>query len=630
MKNFVLPLLTLLLFPLLAVALGPDKSASLYEHLKDVNAQWNHIEPTAEQLQPASFENDTRRIQAHLLQVEQYLRAQNTDGLNAELLAKRMHLLDVLHGYAEAAVFPKNYDYNYRIPYFIDAHNTACAVGYLIIEDGHKALAELIQHTNNNQYLMDMTYPELGAWVASSGFTAQELALIQPGYPAETPFSYLEGQVGGTNGYVNDILVVDNANTVYVAGEFTTMYGESGFSNIGMLNNGVWSDMDGGLNGEIHTMAIYGNELYVGGNFNGSISGVSSEGLMKWTGTQWESANPLGFYGIVYALQVYNGKLYIGGDFELPTGALRGYLSALDATGGLYLNDYPLGPVNAMAVFNNHLIIGGNFSTTFNAVSLSNIAAFDDTSITSIGNGIAANVNAIEIFNNRIYVGGDFYNDAQDTLFGFGYWADTAWVNESYLMRGYNNTDYDMTIKDMHTGTQNLYVAGNFMCCDAPVAYYGFGLGEYFSNGTNGGMYGVTSFNNTVNTITSYEDELLVGGLFDTVQFGSLIEAHRVVDLGGLALRNLNWNSVKDIENEVQVKVYPVPANNVVTIQLDANAVNNHPKLSIYNALGQNVSNNTLSDAQTTLDVVSWPSGVYMYQFNLSNGQTSIGRFVVE
>lgn len=629
MRNFVLSLFTLLLFPLFAVALGPDKSASLYEHLIDVNAQWKYIEPTAEQLQPASFENDTRRIQAHLFQVEQYLRAQNTDGLSTELLAKRMRLLDVLHGYAEAAVFPQNYDFNYRIPYFIDAHNTACAVGYLIIEDGHKALAELIQHTNNNQYLLDMTYPELGAWVATSGFTAQELALIQPGYLADTPFSYLGGQPGGTNGHVNDILVAGSSNTVYVAGEFTTMYGESGFSNIGMLYNGIWDDMDGGINGEIHTMAIYNNELYVGGNFSASVSGVSSEGLIKWTGTQWEPANPLGFYGKVYALQVYNGKLYIGGDYELPTGALRGYLSALDGSGGLYLHNYPMGPVHALAVHNNQLIVGGDFALSFNGDTLNNIAAFDDTSLTAVGGGINAHVRAINIFNNNIYVGGDFFESSQDTLFGFGYFDGNDWIDQSYLVRGYSPiTNFGMTIKDFIEYSGSLYVAGDFFCCDGLIAYYGYGLGRYDIYMGGSGMSGVTSFNDAVHTITVYDGELLAGGLFDTVMFGG--NGNTVGNLGGIAIRDLDWNSVDDIETETQVQVYPVPASTVLTIQLDANAISLQPKLTVYNALGQHVSANNITNLQTLIDVAQWPSGVYMYQLNLSNGQASMGRFVVE
>lgn len=633
MKGFLLPLILLLLLPFFAVAISSNKSVSLYEHLKDVNAQWNHIEPTAEQLLPTSFENDTRRIQAHLFHTEQYLRSQSTEGLNKELLAKRLHLLDVLHGYAEAAVFPQNYDFNYRIPYFIDAHNTACAVGYLIIADGHKALAEKIQHTNNYQYLLDMQYPELNAWVANSGFTAQELALIQPGYLAETPFSHLNGNTGGTNGHVNDILVVDSPETVYVAGAFTSLYNESGFGNIGMLENGVWTDLDGGLDGEIHAMAIYKNQLYVGGAFDSSFSGIYSEGIIKWTGSQWEVANTIGLYGDIHALQVFNGKLFLGGDFELPTGALRGYLTAIDDTSGSwYLPDYPMGPVNALTIKDNKLVVAGHFTTSFNSVTLANIATFDDTVLTSIGNGINANVKALNVFNNQLYIGGDFFDATQDTLFGFGYWADTVWVNESYLARGATPWNYNIAINDFGVQDGKLFVAGNFACCDGMVAYYGNGLAGYIKVGATSGMGGVTTFNDAVNTITIYNNQLLVGGVFDSVKYaGGQSGLTEVGNLGGLALNTETRTSIIERpDNEVSVLVYPVPASNLVTFQVETSVSALNPTLIVYNALGQQIGNDIISQTQTQIDVNQWPTGVYMYQLSTTAGQTSMGRFVVE
>ncbi len=633
MRKLLLPAVLLFFVPFFAFALSPGKSASLYKHLKDVNAQWNHIEPTAAQMQPVSFENDTRRIQAHLFQTEQYLRNQNTEGLSKDLLAKRLHLLDVLHGYAETAVFPQNYDFSYRIPYFIDAHNTACAVGYLIIADGHKALAEKIQRTNNYQYLLDMQYPELDAWVANSGFTAQELALIQPGYLASTPFSYLNGNDGGTNGHVNDILVTDGGNKVYVAGSFSSVGGVSDVGNIAVLENGVWTDLDGGLDGEVHAMAIYNNELYVGGAFDNSNSGIYSEAIIKWNGTAWEVANDIGIYGEVYALQVFNNKLYLGGDFELPTGALRGFLSVLgDSTNGLYMRDYPMGPVNALTVHNNKLIVGGNFTTSFNAVTLANIATFDDTTLTSIGNGINANVKALTVFNNQLYVGGDFFDDTQDTLFGFGYWADTAWVNESYLLRGPTPWDYDIVINDFGAQDSSLYVAGDFTCCDGAITYYGSGLAGYINFGAFSGMGGVSSFNDAVNTIAIYNNEILVGGLFDSVKYaGGQSGLTEIGNLGGLALNTDSATSIIERpDNEVNVLVYPVPVSNLVTFQIDVIVSELNPTLTVYNALGQQIITDVITEGQTQIDVNQWPTGVYIYQLTTTAGQTSTGRFVVE
>ena len=82
---------------------------------------------------PDQFTDETLRIKAHLEYVENLLRAKDISGLSHALKAKRENLLDLLHQYWTAAVFPKNYDYsNERKPCFIDKDGNICAVGYLL------------------------------------------------------------------------------------------------------------------------------------------------------------------------------------------------------------------------------------------------------------------------------------------------------------------------------------------------------------------------------------------------------------------------------------------------------------------------------------------------------------------
>ncbi len=629
MKKHLLTVLLLAIAPLWALALNPSAKVSLYDHLKDVNAQWEKIEPTAAQLLPVSFENDTRRIQAHLFNTEQYLRSQLVAHLSAELQQKRAHLLDVLNGYAEAAVFPQNYDFSYRIPYFIDAHNTACAVGYLIIADGHKALAEMILNNNNYQYLLDMQYPELSTWVAGSGFTAQELALIQPGYLATTPFSFVAGN-SGTNGHVNDVVTVNGA--IYIAGDFTGVGGTTGFGNIAYLDGGTWADLDGGLDGEVYAMAVYNDELYVGGNFMGSESGVGSEGLIKWNGTEWEAVNTLGIYGDVFALQVFNNKLYVGGDFEFPTGALRGFLMAVDDTIGEILPDFPMGPVHSLAVHDGELIFGGEFTTTFNGVVLSNVAKLDNLgNVVAIGNGVNTTVLALASYQDDLYIGGRFFDNNGDTVMGLAYWNDTTWVDESTLVRGIASNNY--VIHDFLVNDDYLYVGGKFSCCDGVIAYYGSNLAKYYRSGGYGGMQGVTTFDDAVYSINLYNSELIVGGVFDTAIFGSGVggNPNQVANLGGLALKNDNWNSVIDLNAaNISIGVYPVPASSKVTFKIDGEVLTRQPVITIYNTLGQQVDAATLTAAHTEVDISKLQSGVYLYHLNTVMGNVATGRFVVE
>lgn len=136
-------------------------------------------------------ENET--IEVHLAQVEERLRAQEGSG-------QRAHLLAALTGYRHNGVFPHNHvsesgrtrpvevegafdDRPGATPVFVDEHDTPCAVAHLMRVSGATELVDRIQRTRNTAYVHELVdVPGVGEWVASSGFTLDELAQIQPGY----------------------------------------------------------------------------------------------------------------------------------------------------------------------------------------------------------------------------------------------------------------------------------------------------------------------------------------------------------------------------------------------------------------------------------------------------------------
>lgn len=632
---------TLILFTLSCLtihgawALNANTKAPLYQHLLEVNAQWKQIEPTAEQLKPVSFADDTRRIQAHLLNVEAYLRAQNTDQYSKQQVAKRMQLLDMLHNYALAGVFPKNYDFDKRIPYFIDAHNTACAVGYLIIEDGHKQLAEMIKYNNNYQYLLDMQYPELTAWVAQSGFSAQELATIQPAYMANTPFTNLTNG-GGTNGSV-DVLLNDQLNNdLYVGGEFTSVNSQSGFSNIALFDGERWNTLKGGLDGPVHAVAVYDGAIYVGGDFSGSVSGVASEGLIKWNGTDWEAVYTADLYGAVYTLKAFNGKLYVGGDFQLPTGAIRGYLIALNGNTPEYLPDFPMGPVRSLAIHNGELVIGGNFNTLNDQTNVSNLVSMDmQGNITDFNGGFNSTVMALASFQNALVVGGASAGPLDTNMTSFAFY-----LNDSI---GWRDLSPDLTmasadtIRSLNIVDNQLYVGGNFSCCwNQIIMFYGRNLGEFHLNNGYGSITMLTTFNNSVNSISSYANELAVGGTFDSVEFGGMGSPLVQQDLGGLALKGEQSIVVNDTSTGVSagtlgmngLSAYPVPASHVVNFQFTGPSESK--SLSVHQLNGQQMYHESVYGKQVQLDVADWPAGLYFYQVETNSGTTHTGKLLIE
>ena len=86
---------------------------------------------------------DREAIAAHLEAVERELRSKDVSHLPRELRLAREQNLARLRDYRLQARFPTNTEHPDRcVPYFIDDHGVACAVGQLIIDSGERPLAE--------------------------------------------------------------------------------------------------------------------------------------------------------------------------------------------------------------------------------------------------------------------------------------------------------------------------------------------------------------------------------------------------------------------------------------------------------------------------------------------------------
>ncbi len=157
------------------------RGSSTQEKLACLNEEWK-TKQLEHPLPEMVFSSQKELIQHHLLLVEQSLRKVEAKHLTESQIQLRGKGLDVLKAYRERGLFPVNDGYAFRIPYFIDSQNTACAVGYMIQHTGYEALAEQISEECNNAYIREMNFPALSQWAADHGFEVDELAWIQPGY----------------------------------------------------------------------------------------------------------------------------------------------------------------------------------------------------------------------------------------------------------------------------------------------------------------------------------------------------------------------------------------------------------------------------------------------------------------
>jgi hypothetical protein len=149
--------------------------------------------------QPTATTDEDLRIKTHLEYVENLLRQKDVSDLTAEQIEKRNHLLDLLHTYRTAGIFPRNYDYKgTRQPCFIDKNGRICAVGYLVEQTAGRQTAKQINDNHKYDNVLAMNDNSLDSWIKASGLTKEECAMIQPGYgpPPGYNYNYIDANYG--------------------------------------------------------------------------------------------------------------------------------------------------------------------------------------------------------------------------------------------------------------------------------------------------------------------------------------------------------------------------------------------------------------------------------------------------
>lgn len=369
LQRFLTVLLSLVCYQLSFAQLAPQAKAPLLEHMTEVNAQWetqSKYLPQELLATPVQFRSDNERISRHLQLVEFALRNKKTDLTNN---SHRTALLELLNQYWNRGLYPINLYHKERTPYFIDHKSTACAVGYLIQKSGHEDFAARVAKENNYAYIFDMQYPELDTWAATHGFSKQELAWIQPGYPAEYSWETL-GTDSGLDGDVHCMLTDEDNGLLYMAGQFSDVDNTSDCGSVVAWDGTYWTTLGQGIDGQVYSMELFDGSLYIAGDFD--INGSNSN-LAYWDGSNWQSVGE--FNDAVLALETYNCGLYIGGNFTQIDNQNHSYIAvwngaSISQEGSTCGQMPPLtptllsfnAPVTCFTTTNDELLIGGEFT----------------------------------------------------------------------------------------------------------------------------------------------------------------------------------------------------------------------------------------------------------------------------
>jgi hypothetical protein len=203
--------------------------------------------------------------------------------------------------------------------------------------------------------------------------------------------------------------------------------------------SGTWSSLgtgsSNGVLGGVFALAVVGNEVYVGGEFD-SAGGVSANRVARfntqtntWSSLGTGSSNGVSRGGVsgglvptVFALAVVGNEVVVGGWFTSAGGVSANNVARFNtqtntwSTLGTGSSNGVNDEVRELAVVGNEVVVGGRF-TSAGGVSANRVARFNTQTNTwsTLGtgssngvSGILASVLALAVVGNEVYVGGYF------------------------------------------------------------------------------------------------------------------------------------------------------------------------------------------------------------------------------
>ncbi len=591
--------------------LAPGTSAPLYDHMREVNAEWRTFGGTLPAT-PVRFNSDTERIAQHLHLVHAHLNSHAPEGLSATQATERAALLDALELYADAGRFPQNHVLPYRNPVFIDPHGTACAVGQLMIVSGHRDLAEHIDEALETGYLAEIIGDErfqapVSEWATTHGFTADELAWIQPGYPPNIPWVTLGG---GTNGTVDEVLVLPNGDLL-VAGQFTEAGGVT--CNGAVRWNGASYTAMGSLpEGVVNCAAIHDGVMYIGGSFNnGQLD------LLHWTGTEWDGETVFASkWAEVTALHSHEGMLYAAGGESGFAGTDYG-VKVRQGGDWAPLPGVLNGPIHALEHYEGFLTAGGSFTGAFLSTQdeILYVARYMNSGWVQIADGLDGDVFDLLVHDNALYATGDMvamtgpYFGLASIVADLGSWTRLMPNILNYIST--SPVDAPSAGRAMLVHDDRIFIVGDIYVNTLMT----FGRGVIAYNGAPDDVEPLCDFMGYGNSIALLgANQLVVGGASETLE--NIISTDLT---SGIAANN----------GTLVMDIFPNPAKDLVSIALP-HGMRTDPNMRLTDATGRTIAVRTERTGDLLrMNVSALASGMYTIEVS-GNDQVATGRLVKE
>lgn len=220
---------------------------------------------------------------------------------------------------------------------------------------------------------------------------------------------------------------------LYAGGAFLTV-GDTPANSVAKWDGSSWSPLSSGVGnrsflGGVRAFAAIGSDLYVGGSFT-SAGGNPANYVAKWDGTGWSAlGSGVGVLNApnqsVSSLAVIGNDLYVGGRFPTAGGNLASNIAKWDGNSWSALGSGVNGIVTSLTVIGNDLYVGGSF-TQAGGQPANHLAKWDGKSWSPLGSGVNGSVNALAGVGGNLYVGGVFTSAGNKPSFNIARYLNNA------------------------------------------------------------------------------------------------------------------------------------------------------------------------------------------------------------
>jgi trimeric autotransporter adhesin len=402
----------------------------------------------------------------------------------------------------------------------------------------------------NLAYVLDIPLPEVGEWGMEHGFTADELAWIQPGYPATDPWIAFGG---GTDAPVTTLLKLSNGDLL-VAGEFTQA-GGANHMHVARWDGSTYQPLGAGVDGTIECAIEQAGVIMVGGTFQ---SGSTDAAI--WNGTTWTYISVFpGMDPAVHAFHIHNNELYAAGTASGFAGT-DNRVSKLVGLAWESIDGNMNNTIHTMASFNGELVIGGAFTGLWSFgnpdSSLMHVARHDGNAWVQYADGLNATVRDLEVFDGQLHAGGDLYENIAPVFglariaAGANTWEQLMPNLSMYIFPGVGPT----YLSCLYATDAALYLGGAFSI--ASGLSYGSNIAVF--HGQVDGFTPSATFDAPIRALAMLGTRLVAGGDMLTAN-GAQVDHIAELELA---------TSIEELPANIELSLWPNPVETSATVSV--------------------------------------------------------------